>query len=87
MATCHGFSPRPNPELIGWRQTDAPAFSLSRPLERDRGVDETGHQIAVFGRIGARPFNLEEQQGFYLRDGAVFKVSDEIPTTTAREGS
>jgi hypothetical protein len=29
-------------------------------------VDETGHQIAVFGRIGSRPFTAEEMQQLYL---------------------
>ncbi len=35
---------------------------LSRGLDRDRAVDETGNQLAVFGRRGARPFNREELQ-------------------------
>ena len=26
-------------------------------LDRDRGVDETGGQIAIFGRLGSRPFS------------------------------
>ena len=51
--------------------------SLSRALERDRGVDETGGQVAVFGRIGSRPFNLEEQRKMYLkRDGTPWTVID-----------
>ena len=45
----YGFSPEPNPSLIASYATDKPARSLSRALERDRGVDETGGQIAVFG--------------------------------------
>ena len=40
-------------------------------------VDETGGQIAIFGRIGSRPFTREEQQKFFLRpDGTVWSVSD-----------
>jgi hypothetical protein len=75
----YGFSPEPRPELIAWRRTRAPALSLSRGLERDRGVDETGEQIAVFGRLGSRPFNLEEMQRLYLRpDGSVWTVGDEV---------
>ncbi|HYC54454.1 MAG TPA: hypothetical protein VEL28_05910 [Candidatus Binatia bacterium] len=62
----YGFSPEPVPELIAWKRTASPALSVSRPLERDRAVDETGHQIAVFGRIGARPFTLEEMRAFFL---------------------
>ena len=53
----YGFSPRPVPELIAWARTPSPRSSLSKGLDRDRGVDETGGQIAVFGRLGSRPFN------------------------------
>jgi hypothetical protein len=75
----YGFSPDPKPALIAWRRTDWPALSLSRPLERDRGVDETGHQIAVIGRKGARPFTLDEMQRFYLnRNGQPWFVSDQV---------
>lgn len=61
----YGFSPEPKPELIAWYDTPEPALSMSRGLERDRAVDETGHQIAVFGRIGSRPFNAEEMKNLY----------------------
>ena len=64
----YGFSPEPRPELIARYKTRAPALSLSRPLERDRAVDESGGQVAVFGRRGSRPFNLKEMQGMYLND-------------------
>ena len=74
----YGFSPEPKPNLIAWYPTKSPALSLSRGLERDRGVDETGGQVAVFGRIGSRPFNLEEQRKLYLdRDGNPWFVTDE----------
>lgn len=76
-----GFSPRPTPRLIATHSTHGPALAISKGLDRDRAVDETGHQTAVFGRIGARPFNLEEQRRFYMRDGALYRVSDEVPTT------
>jgi hypothetical protein len=39
---------------------------MSKGLDRDRGVDETGHQIAVFGRIGSRPLTLKEMEQLYL---------------------
>jgi hypothetical protein len=74
-----GFSPRPNPRLIATYHTHGPALAISKGLDRDRAVDESGHQIAVFGRIGARPMTLEEQQRLYLRTGEVYRVSDEIP--------
>jgi hypothetical protein len=63
----YGFSPEPRPRLIAWKATRTAAIALSRGLERDRGVDETGGQVAVFGRIGSRPFNLEEQRRLYLK--------------------
>jgi hypothetical protein len=73
----YGFSPDPKPQLIAWRKTRTPALSLSRALERDRAVDETGGQVAVFGRIGSRPLNLEEQRKMYLKpDGTPWTVID-----------
>ena len=75
----YGFSPDPVPELIASRRTDAPAMSLSKGLERDRAVDETGHQISVFGRIGSRPFNLKEMQRLYMdKTGAPWFVDDDV---------
>jgi hypothetical protein len=62
----YGFSPAPKPELIASYPTASPALSISRPLERDRGVDETGGQIAVFGRLGSRPLNLDEMRKMFL---------------------
>ena len=41
---------------------------MGRALDRDRAVDESGNQIAVFGRVGARPLSVEEQQKMYLRE-------------------
>lgn len=64
----YGFSPEPKPELVAWRKTHSPALALSRGLERDRGADETGGQVAVFGRLGSRPFNEEEMKKLYLDD-------------------
>lgn len=90
----YGFSPEPKPQLIAWYPTRHPALSLSRGLERDRGVDESGNQIAVFGRIGSRPFHLDEMQRLYLdKDGKPWFV-DESPenqrvlpaTRTANDG-
>jgi hypothetical protein len=62
----YGFSPRPVPELIAWARTPSPALSLAKGLDRDRAVDETGHQIAVFGRLGSRPFNRSEMERLFL---------------------
>ncbi|WP_129791378.1 LVIVD repeat-containing protein [Sphingosinicella sp. CPCC 101087] len=73
----YGFSPRPVPELIAWARTPSPALSLSKGLDRDRGVDETGGQIAVFGRLGSRPFNREEMERLFLNSRRMpYYVSD-----------
>ena len=75
----YGFSPEPRPQLIASYPTDDPAFALSKGLDRDRAVDETGHQIAIFGRIGSRPFNLKEMQRLYLDDrGEPWFTSDKV---------
>jgi hypothetical protein len=62
----YGFSPEPKPELIAAYRTRSAALALSKGLDRDRAVDETGHQIAVFGRRGSGPFTLEEMRKLYL---------------------
>jgi hypothetical protein len=74
----YGFSPAPRPELIASYATKSPALAVSKGLDRDRGVDETGGQIAVFGRKGSRPLNLEEMRELYLdEDGNPWYVEDE----------
>jgi hypothetical protein len=75
-----GFSPRPVPQLIASRHTHGPAVAVSRGLDRDRAVDESGNQVAVFNRIGARPMNLGEMRRLYLRDGAIYRVSENPET-------
>jgi len=80
--TAFGFSPRPAPRLIATYRTHAPALAISKGLDRDRAVDESGNQIAVFGRRGARPFTLEEMRRLYLRDGRVWTVTN-TPTVSA----
>ena len=73
----YGFSPEPKPQLIAWHKTASPALAMAKGLDRDRAVDERGNQIAVFGRIGSRPFDLEEMEKLYLQpNGAVWTVTD-----------
>jgi hypothetical protein len=75
----YGFSPEPRPELIGWEPTRSPALAISKGLDRDRGVDETGNQIAIFGRLGSRPFtDAEMRRLFYDRDGYLWTVTNEL---------
>lgn len=77
VPTYYGFSPEVEPKLIAWRKTGGPAMSISKPLDRDRAVDETGHQIAVLGRIGSRPFTLDEMMKLYLNDsGQLYTVPE-----------
>ena len=75
----YGFSPAPVPELIAFAKTPSPAISISKGLDRDRAVDETGGQIAVFGRLGSRPFTRPEMERLFMtRAGVPWKVSDEV---------
>src|SRR5581483_6553877 len=74
-----GFSPRPAPQLIATYKIPhgGCAVAIGKGSDRDRAVDESGNQIAVFGRVGARPFNLQEQQKLYLHNGKLWTVSDD----------
>jgi len=74
-----GFSPAVEPELIATFKTKGEAISISKGLDRDRAVDESGNQLCVLGRRGARPFNLSEMQKLYLRDGKVYTVTNDPP--------
>jgi hypothetical protein len=81
----YGFSPEPRPQLIASYATGKPALSLSKGLERDRAIDETGNQIAVFGRRGTRPLSPDETRQLYLDDsGQPWFVKDAPPPATAR---
>jgi hypothetical protein len=87
MPTYAGFSPRPQPQLIATFKTKGEALAVSKGLDRDRAVDESGNQIAVFGRRGARPFRSEEIQRMLRTNGGkgeYFSVSDEPPTEPRR---
>jgi hypothetical protein len=74
-----GFSPEPEPELIATNKTRGEAIALSKGLDRDRAVDESGNQLAVFGRRGARPLHLDEMQKLYLRNGRLYTVTNTPP--------
>lgn len=83
----YGFSPEPKPHMIAWRKTKSAALTLAKGLDRDRAVDETGGQIAVFGRIGSRPLSAEEMRKFYLNpDGTPWFVSDEVKASPMASG-
>ena len=74
-----GFSPRPTPKLIATAHTRGPALGISKGIDRDRAVDESGNQLAVFGRRGARPLNRDEMRSLYihLRTDEPYSVTDD----------
>ncbi len=72
----YGFSPPVKPAIIATKRVAGTAMGITKPLDRDRAVDETGHQVSVLGRIGSRPFNLEEMRRMFLtKDGKVWSVN------------
>jgi hypothetical protein len=80
-----GFSPRPRPVLIATFKTKGDALGVSKALDRDRAADESGNQISVFGRRGARPFNYDEIIRMLKTNdgqGDWFRVSDVPPRTS-----
>lgn len=78
-----GFTPRPNPRLAAHYPARG-AMGVSEGYRRDRGVDESGQQVSVFGRRGARPMDLTESQRLYLRNGQVWTVTDTPSKPAAR---
>jgi hypothetical protein len=76
-----GFSPRPLPRLVASYKLpkNGHALAISRGMDRDRAVDESGNQIAVFGRVGARPLGKNEVDKMYKRkDGSEWFTSDNV---------
>ncbi|SRR5216684_8049583 len=71
-------------QLVGFR-TRGPALAFSKGIDRDRAVDESGNQLTVFGRRGARPLNRAEARALYLRNGQLYIVTDE-PVEQPRVG-
>jgi hypothetical protein len=83
----YGFSPPLQPKLIATYRTPGAALMVSRGIDRDRAVDESGNQLAVFGRRGARPLNREEAERLYLRGGQLYTVTDAPPSAPLAMGS
>ncbi len=80
----YGFAPKPVPKLIASYKTKEPALAISRGIDRDRAVDETGNQLTVFGRRGSRPFNAEEMKRLYMKNGQLFTVTNDPPGPPAQ---
>ena len=81
----YGFSPEPRPQLIAHYQTSKPALALSKGLDRDRAVDETGGQIAVIGRRGATPLTQAEVHRLYLDAGGKPWFTTDEPRAASTE--
>jgi hypothetical protein len=75
----YGFSPKPTPSLIAHFPVHGGALMVSEGIDRDRAVDESGNQLAVFGRRGARPFNRAEAEKLFMRGGTVYTVANDPP--------
>jgi hypothetical protein len=85
VPTFYGFSPEVKPLVIATRRTKGPALSVSKGLDRDRAVDETGFQVSVFGRIGSRPFNRVEMERLFLnQSGRLWTVPEGTQRATTR---
>jgi hypothetical protein len=80
----YGFSPKPTPKVIASYPMKGETLSVSKGIDRDRAVDESGNQIAVFNRRGSRPFNLQEMQRLYLREGELYTVNNDVPARPRR---
>lgn len=77
----YGFAPPLSPKLIASYKGRGPALAVSEGIDRDRAVDESGNQLAVFGRRGARPFNGQELRQLYIssQTGQFYTVSNQPP--------
>jgi hypothetical protein len=82
--TAYGFSPKPTPKLIATYKTRGPALAISKGTDRDRAADESGNQLGVFGRRGARPLNHDEATRLYLRDGKPYSVTNDPPEAPSK---
>ncbi len=75
----YGFSPKPTPALIASYPIHGAALMISEGIDRDRAADESGNQVAVFGRLGARPLNGIDAAKLFLRDGRIYTVTNDPP--------
>jgi len=75
-----GFAPPLMPKLIATYPSRGTVAAVARGQVRDRFADESGNQMVVSNRMGARPFNKAEIRRFlYYPDGRLLVVTDEVP--------
>jgi hypothetical protein len=85
-----GFNVRPQPMLVAsWPAPEGGEIvCVAEGVDRDRAIDEAGNQLAVFGRVGARPLNLAEQRKLYLQpSGLPWTVVDPQRDWTMRDSA
>jgi hypothetical protein len=75
----YGFSPQPTPSLIATYPIHGGALMVSEGIDRDRAADESGNQLAVFGRRGARPLNGGDAAKLFLREERLYTVTNDPP--------
>lgn len=74
-----GWAPAPTPELVASYRTSGRALALAEGYKRDRPADESGNQIGVSNRLGARPFNAEDLDRILRRRGELITVENSTP--------
>lgn len=81
-----GFSPVPKPKLIATYRTKGLALTVSKGIDRDRAVDESGNQLSVFNRRGSGPLSFEQMRRLYIHSatGMFYRVTDEPPGAPTR---
>jgi len=74
-----GWGPAPTPELIASFETAGRALALAEGYKRDRPTDESGNQIGISNRLGARPFNGEDLDRMLRRRNELITVENSTP--------
>jgi hypothetical protein len=74
-----GWTPAPTPELIASLRTSGRALRVAEGYKRDRPTDESGNQIGISNRLGARPFNAEDLDRMLRRRNELITVENSTP--------
>ena len=74
-----GWAPAPVPELIAGFPTSGPALRIAEGYKRDRATDESGNQIGISNRLGARPFNADDLARWLKRNNELIIVENSTP--------
>ena len=74
----YGWAPAPVPELIASFPTSGRALRVAEGYKRDRATDESGNQIGIANRLGARPFNAADLERFLRRNNELIVVENSV---------